>query len=118
MNKAIEELEGLDGLALDICRRSMTAQLTPSEIKLATWLVAAAHRLGGFPVEFSMREIKEGCMRGPIHLEGWSAHYRTIGGAIEGLQDKSLMSVTDGTRRRFGHLNKVFVPIYPPHISG
>ena len=105
--------EQLARQALQLCLKSMEGQLSPSEIKLAAWLIAAAFRLGGFPVEFSMREIKEGCVRGSVALTGWGAHYRTIGAAISGLQDKNVFTVQDGTRRRFGPLNKVFTPTPP-----
>ncbi len=109
----MSKTDNLAAQALALCHISMEQQLTTGEVKLATWLFAAAFQLGGFPVEFSLREIKEGCERGPIKLPGWGAHYRTVNSAVAGLQEKQIMTVTDGTRRRFGHVRKVFDPVFP-----
>ena len=97
-------------VALNLCRRSMDRSLTTSEVKLASWLVAAADKLGGFPVEFSLREIKDGCVRNETALPGWGAHHNTIKAATEGLMDKGLFLVSDGRRKHFGHMSRVFLP--------
>jgi hypothetical protein len=90
-----------------LCERATLDQFTPSEVKLASWLLTAGHLLGGFPVEVSMRDIKEGCQRGPIHIPGWGAHYRTIGHAFESLEERGVIHWQEGSARGFGYSSKL-----------
>jgi len=100
----------IQAVAMELCRRGSADQFTSSEVKLATWLINAAEKQGGFPVELTMREIKEGCTIAGSELAGWGAHYRTIGSALEGLQEHGFIVIGEGRPKGFGHQAKVIMP--------
>lgn len=107
----METKQNMNGMALRLCRRAADEQLTSSEVKLACWLVAAADRLGGFPVEFSYRDIRIGCDCNGVHIAGWSAHNNTIISTMRSLEEKKLFGTRPGGYRGFGHRSKVIFPL-------
>jgi CRP-like cAMP-binding protein len=85
----------------------MQDDFTPSEVRLASWLIAAADKLGGFPVDVSKRDIKEGFTRGDVTLQGWGAHYRTIGNALESLEERGYITSAEGQYVGYGHKSRI-----------
>lgn len=91
------------------CRMvSEEPDISNAAARFGAWLIGAAERTGGFPIELTMHKIRLGFERNGIHVEGMGGRYETINASIEWLQEKGHLSTEEGRSVGFGHHSRAF----------
>lgn len=76
--------------------------------RFGAWLIGAAERTGGFPVELSVHQIRQGFERNGVHVDGMGGRYETINNSISWLEGKGYLAATDGKPVGFGYSARHF----------
>lgn len=71
--------------------------------RLLGWLAGVAEITGGFPVEVSSRQIREGFTTpSGEQIAGTNNHHETVMGSLAWLEENGIVKVADGKTLRFG----------------
>ena len=83
-------------------------QMTNATARIGAWLIGAAYKTGGFPIELSFRQIGNGFTRNGVTVEGTGSHATTIRQALEWLEENGHLKSTDGNAVGFGHRSRIY----------
>lgn len=78
-----------------------------SAARIASWIVGAAEKTGGLPLEVSVGEIQAGFVRGTTGVDGTGCHHNTISAALGWLQEHGILTVSPGRYLSGGHSSKI-----------
>lgn len=70
---------------------------------LGSWLLGAAAKLDGFPLEVTISGIRDGFVRNGVKVHGMSGRETSIREALAWMQDNKLISISQGNRTGNGH---------------
>jgi hypothetical protein len=76
--------------------------------RFGAWLVGAAAKTGGFPIELTVHQITKGFERNEVMVQGMGGRYETIRGSVEWLASKGYLAVSEGKGVGFGYSARVF----------
>ncbi len=70
--------------------------MSNATVRIGAWLIGAAKKTGGFPLELSIRQINNGFIRRGKKVEGARSRMLTIQEALRWWEDNGYISVKDG----------------------
>ncbi len=70
--------------------------------RFGAWLIGAADIAGGFPLELTTHQIREGFSRNGVDVKGLGGRYETINASISWLESHGYLKVTEGRKVSFG----------------
>jgi dihydroxyacid dehydratase/phosphogluconate dehydratase len=82
--------------------------MTNATAKVAAWLVGAAQRNGGFPIEVSVTQICDGMKLGAFTIAGTGSRPETIRAAINWLIEHQIIEATEGRPVGFGFKSHIY----------
>lgn len=98
----------VDQAALRLCVAvAENSEMPNTTARIAAWVVGTAQKLGGFPLEVSVKEIQHGFIRGSTGVDGTGCHHNTISAALDWLQENRILQVSSGRYLSGGHSSKV-----------
>lgn len=93
----------IDRLAADFCAALTTrADLPPTAVQIAVWLLGAAKLTGEHPIQLIGNDFLSGVTRNGVFLTGTGIHRRTLTQAIDALEEQGYLTRTPGTVLRGG----------------
>lgn len=76
--------------------------------RLGAWLVGVASRLGGFPVELSFTQMRDGFETPGGRIDGTGSRTETIRASLGWLEENGLLSSTEGSPVGFGYTSRIY----------
>ena len=83
-----------------------TPDITNATVRTGVWLLGVASELGGFPVELTYRQIRDGFEINNKHIPGTGSRHETIKSTLQWLEEAKLLSHTAGSKVGFGHTSR------------
>jgi hypothetical protein len=87
---------------------SQTRDMSNATARIAAWMVGAANATGGFPIELSYRQVKEGFTKEGKDVPGTGSRTETIKAAFDWLEEKGYLTVIEGSAIGFGHSSRLY----------
>jgi hypothetical protein len=70
--------------------------ITNGTARVGMWLIAAAERTGGFPIELNYKQVREGFERNGVHVKGTGCRHETIRAALEWMEQNGYLEAVQG----------------------
>lgn len=86
-----------------LCEIVITDDINSTTVRTAAWLIGAAKVAGGFPLELSLRQIREGFKRDGAEVAGTGSRLETIKASLEWLEQRGYLTTKTGNAIGFGH---------------
>lgn len=79
--------------------------------RLGAWLIGAAHRTGGFPIELSLKQMQGGFIRDGVRVDGTGCRIETLKAAILWMEKNSLLESVQGGRSGGAHNFRIYTMV-------
>ena len=79
-------------------------EMSNAAARFGAWLVGSADLTGGFPIELTMHQIRNGFTRNGSTVPGMGGRYETIKASISWLEKRGYLSSTEGRAVGFGYV--------------
>ena len=76
--------------------------------RVGAWMIGVALDTGGFPLELSTRQIKDGFVHGNLYITGTGSHLEIIKEALEWLERYGHLQSVDGGHCLDGHACRIY----------
>jgi hypothetical protein len=84
-----------------------TPGMSNATARVGAWLIGAALKTGGFPVELTMKQFREGFERNGVVVEGTGCRHETVKAAIKWLEKEGLLKVEpNGNTNKYTMVSK------------
>lgn len=84
-------------------------EITNATARIGAWLIGTAVKLGGFPVQLSLRQIQKGFSREGVTIEGTGCRMETIKASLEWLETSGYLHSEDSPAiSGFGHHARLY----------
>ena len=95
--------------ALGLCILvSRDKEISNATARLAAWFIGAAARAGGFPLELSLSNIRDGFATNDDFIDGTGSRIETLKNSIEWLEAHGVLSSIDGKKIGFGYSSRLY----------
>lgn len=102
-------MSNMRNVALSFCRAvAENPSINNSDARIGAWIIGAAERTGGFPMELTYRDICKGFTRNDVTVEGLGSRYETIRAALDSLEGLGLLTLEEGKDVGFGYTSKLY----------
>jgi len=87
---------------------SCTPEVSNATARIGAWLIGVAEQRGGFPVELTYRQIRDGIQVDDDSIPGTGSRLETIKAAVQWLEDHGVLETSIGGPSGFGHFTRKY----------
>lgn len=85
-----------------------TPEMTNATARIGTWMFGVAAASGGFPIELTYRQIRDGVEINNKTIPGTGSRHETIRASIDWLKEHGILTYSDGDPIGFGHMSRKY----------
>lgn len=82
--------------------------MSNATVRIAAWLLGAANASGGFPLDLSYRQVRDGYNKEGVYIAGTGSRIETIKASFEWLEDRGYLTTEKGNASGFGHTTRLY----------
>ena len=94
-----QDISAAQRIAGRVCIAASNASIPNGAYRVLAWVAGAAVATkSGFPLDITMREIRDGIKRGGVEISGCGCHHSTITSSLQWLEDAGMIKISEGSR--------------------
>ena len=84
------------------------SEISNATVRISAWLVGVAALTGGFPVDLTYRQVREGYTKNGVYIAGTGSRIETIKASFEWLEKRGYLVTEEGSASGFGHTSRLY----------